>query len=238
MPRDYQLEIKRHLDEIEKLISTPNLLINMVIQSLKGIDFAKLDYGSRRKIQNLLDSFKNIENLSIRRAFTAIYNQACVLAVSALSVTIENYFSNYATSQWKEVKFPNNIKLSLEKMAEYDFNLKVVLGKIILKEDNSINFQDLQSTIRTFKQYLGKNIKVNDKTEKEIIFYQQCRHVILHKAGIIDKKFLERVDKKQANLKNYKEGDKIELNLEDWNKIKESFRKLIHNIVPTKTKDI
>jgi len=231
---NYRENFKHSLDYIEKLISTPNQVKDIAISGLKDIDFSSLKNTENVKINNLIKCIDNISSSTLKREYSIIYNQSCILAVSALESTIEKYFINNINSNWKKLNLcDEKIKLSLKELSEYEFNIKPNLGEIILNKSDFINFQDLQSIIRTFKEYFDKNINLNIETKNDVILYQQIRHVLAHKNEIIDEEFL----KKTKELKHgYTKSDKVKLDNKDWENIKVSFYNLIDSIV--KTEDI
>lgn len=229
--KKYSKEINQSLNDINKLIEVPSLIQKMTLNSLQGFDVSQFKNTEKTKFGNLIQSIKNINDESIKEAFKIIYNQACVLAVSALSATLEKYFINFVVAHWNKINFSKEeVKLSLAEISKYNFIIKPFLGEILLEKVNSINFQDLQATKRSFNKYCKKAVIVDDETEKFIIFYQQCRHVLVHKNGHVDKEFLKKVE--NNNIKNYRIGEKIELNKVDWENIKINFSKLV-NLVTT-----
>jgi len=232
MDNSYIEKFKKDLEDIEQLISTPDTIKDFVIKSLKKMRVSELKYSERTIVKNLILSLENISQHSISKSYKIIYNQVCILAVSALAAAIEKYFIDAIKESSKQIILPKEIKISLaEAQEKYKFEIKNNLGKIILEKDNSINFQDLQSTIRTFKNYFSRNIKLKSKVKDFVIFYQQCRHVLVHKNGIIDDEFLSRTSKLTIKkLKQYEKGDKVELNKEDWRQIKTSFISFIQSL--------
>lgn len=229
---DYRKELERNLNDIEKLISTPNLIRDTILISLRAVDFKTLYQAQRTKLDNAIKSIENIHSGSMAKAYQIIYNQVCILAVSALSVNLEKYFLNSVMSNVKNVniKDENKIKLTLAELKEYNFNIKGNIGNIILKKDNSINFQDLQSTIRAFEDYLGKQFSIDDDVKRKIIFYQQTRHILVHKDGKIDNEFLKKTSFLDSNIKKYIKDDNIQLNEKDWLDLKASFLDLFTSI--------
>lgn len=227
----YHSEFKENLQNINRLVKTPNLMQELILENLKNFDKSDFKERQTQKFSQLIQSIENISQDSLKESYTLIYNQSCVLAVSALSAIIEKYFVNFTTSNWKRFKNnPKKINLSLEELGKYNLNLNNALGRIIMDKDNSIKFQDLQSTIRTFHNYFNRKIELDYKLMGNIIFYQQCRHVIVHKESIVDEEFLSRVS--DFNLKTYVLGDRIKLELQDWLNIQKYFPLLLEIIVP------
>lgn len=216
-------EFNSDLDDIEKLISTPNLVRSLALSSLESLDLSLLKYTDRQHVDNIKSAIKNISDKSLKQSYNVIYNQTCVSAVSALEASLERYFVNYINSNWKNLNFSNDfgkIKISFQELKDLDFKITPNLGLLILNKDSSVNFQDLKSIIRSFDKYLNKNLNIESSLADNIIFYQQTRHVILHKNGIIDREFLE---KSLIARQRFEEGEKIQLNESDWSLIKDSF---------------
>jgi len=229
---NYLEYFKEDLNKIEKLISAPNLIRDHILNNLRNIKFDKLENTERTKLNNSIKSIENISNESFKNEFKIIYNQVCILMVSSLSANIEKYFKNFVTTSEATINIKNleKIKLNLHEVLQYsniNFNN---LGDIILEKDNSVNFQDLQSTIRSFNEYLGKNIELGDDLKNKIIFYQQCRHVLVHKNGFVDDNFIKKTDK-ESNIKKYEIGDVVQLDSNDWMNMKNSFLEFYKKLV-------
>lgn len=215
------------LEEIDSLVSTPYAMRELALSTLRKINLAPLHHFEKMKIKNSIQALANISDSSFKRSFTIIFNQVCVLSVSILNATLENFFVNYSISNWDKIKIKKDkkIKFTIQEIAEHKFKLRHIVGNLILAKDTSISFQDLQSTLRTFDDYFGKKIKIDNETKKNTIFYQQCRHILVHRNGIVDGDFLRKVG--ENNIKKYKLDDKIELDEKDWENIKKSFSKIV-----------
>lgn len=225
---NYTEKLKMVLGDIDKLISTPESIRNFILDGISNINCSALSNTEKRKLENLLMSLSNISDGTFAKQFKIIYNQACTLAVSSLEAILEEMFCNYAMSHMREMQFPTDFKISIKELVqEYNFEFKSSIARIILAKDNSINFQDLKSTVRTFRQYLDVDIKLPSEDTKCVIFYQQCRHLLLHKNGIVDDEFVRRVD--THNVRKYKKGDQVCLDGSDWSNIKLSFCSLVQN---------
>jgi hypothetical protein len=223
------IEFEKELNKIEKLISLPNLIREVAINALKSIDLSTLKFEDKSKVDNSIKSIENIKDKSIDDSYKVIYNQSCVLAVSSLSAVLEKYFINYIKSNRGLVKVESKITFRLSDIAPYDFDIKSVIGELITEKDSSINFQIVVGIEEVFKTYFDEIIVFDEKLKSTAIFYQQCRHTIVHKSGIVDKEFIKKVG--NSNIKGYVIGNKVELDGEDWGKIKESFVHLINSTI-------
>lgn len=228
------IEFEKELNKIEKLISLPNLIREVAINALKSIDLSTLKFEDKSKVDNSIKSIENIKDKSIDDSYKVIYNQSCVLAVSSLSAILEKYFINYIKSNRGLVKVESKITFKLSDIAPYDFDIKSVIGELITEKDSSINFQNVVGIEEVFKTYFDEIIVFDEKLKSTAIFYQQCRHTIVHKSGIVDKEFIKKVS--NSNIKGYIVGDRIELDGEDWENIKKSFVHVINSIIFRKNK--
>lgn len=221
------------LKDINKLASTPIFFKNIAITSLQQLlEQQNIANTHKIPIQQTIDALNNVKDQSIVNAYKIIYNQCLVLTVSALEDTISKYFINYIQSNYKNISNKEKIKFTLEELIEYQSDQNQYIGKLILEKDNSINFQDFQSTIRSLEKYTTKKFNIDDEIKKYTIFYQQCRHCIVHNDGKIDNYFLEKTKKENCNIKNYSLGEKISLENEDWENIQNYFSKFVKQIIP------
>lgn len=220
--------------DLEQLIETPNRIQEFGLSYLRAIDASKLSHSEKTKLHNSIRALENISQGSLKNSFQIIYNQLCVLSVSLLSATLEQHFINYANSNWQQVntsaKKLEELKISLKYLIENNLKFGGKFGKLIIEKDNSIKFQDLNSTLRTYKEYFGLDIVLNDDVQKKIIFYQQVRHIIVHKGGIIDESFISATSYKRANIRNLKVGDKVNLEEEDWSNLKDTFPVMVEKL--------
>lgn len=220
---DYKKEFRLELANIEKLIATPELIRSLALSALLPLQNKS---ALSSPVNNAIAALENISTSNIAANYEIIYNQVCVLAVSALSAALEKYFVNYANYNWQQIDTSqSDIRFKLEDLAEHGFNLRPSIGSIIKSKDNRINFQDLQSTKRTFEKLLRKTINLSPEVERKIIFYQQARHVIVHNSGFVDDDFVKKCG--SNNFKAYKLGNKVQLDEEDWKSIKSSFEAII-----------
>lgn len=112
----------------------------------------------------------------------------------------------------RAVQSMDDLKITKEVLINNGFNISLCIDELILKKDNGINFQDLQSTIRSFKEYTDYDLStdLSKELQDKIIFLQASRHVIVHKATIIDGYFVSQI-KKTVYYKTYKDsiGNKL-----------------------------
>ena len=84
--------------------------------------------------------------------------------------------------------------------------IKVTIRDII---DNELNFDNK----------LGALILERDKPN--------FQDLLVHKGGVVDKKFINSTKVLDANIKNYKVGDTVEIKSSDWTDMKQAFLSLL-----------
>lgn len=226
-------DFRNELSNVDKLERTPGLIKDMAIQALAtAINTPGIQTTVRMSLESSKAGLENINSRSIQDNFKTIYSQMCILAVSNLEATLKKYFEN-ALSEFSNINQTNEdlnkFKISLAELVENNLKFSGEFGKLVLEKIN-LNFQDLKSIKRIFKDYISKILTLDNATEKEICFYLEVRHVLVHKGGVVDAKFVQATNAFGANLKSYSIGDHIEIDSNDWDKIKNSFSKLVENV--------
>ncbi len=228
---EYVIKLKSRFEKIEKLESTPMMMRDQAVQCLEKVinESKKLVHNDKKVIQNNIDSLENIKEESMKEQFSVIYSQMCVLAVSSLEAILKEYFVdsfNDKTDINIENKKLNEIKVTIRDIIDNELNFDNKLGSLILERDKP-NFQDLKSILSNFKNYFNKEIKLESDLQKKLCFYLEIRHLLVHKGGVVDKRFINSTKVLDANIKNYKAGDTVEVKSSDWIDMKQAFLSLL-----------
>lgn len=240
-PRTNYVELfQNEIDKIDKLQETPNIIKQQALSALTHtLSNNELTHQAKNSINNSIKVLNNISNSSISDNYKVIYSQMCILAVSSLEAILKKYFINAVNNYEKlnkEHKRLAEIKVSVLDIVNSNLRFGGKLGQLIIDKDNP-NFQDLKSIKNIFESYLNKKIDMEVNTEKKICFYLELRHVLVHKGGKIDDKFVNSTNRFKANIKNLRNGDTVELGEDDWEVIKESFKSLVNQItIPIESK--
>ncbi len=226
----YVTKLQSRLDEIEKLESTPMVMRDQATQCLETVlNSSQLTYNDRKIIKNKITLLENIKEKSMREQFSVIYSQMCVLAVSSLEAILKDYFVdsfNDKTDINIENKKLNEIKVTIRDIIDNELNFDNKLGALILERDKP-NFQDLKSILNNFKNYFNKEIELEGDLRKKLCFYLEIRHLLVHKGGVVDKKFINSTKVLDANIKNYKVDDAVKIKSSDWTDMKQAFLSLL-----------
>ena len=160
--------------------------------------------------ENTAKFIKNIrQNDSLRTHYNTMHNQCIVLAVSFFTSAISDIFKYSVQKSSEKGTLPasnEDIKLSIKELQDLSFNLTYHIAEIILKKKD-ISFQDMQSTVRTFDNYLNIKIPKNEQCN-DVILAQASRHSIVHNHSLADEKFITQV--KNAKPRSIKQD--FELN--------------------------
>ena len=231
---EYVIKLKSRFEKIEKLESTPMIMRDQAVQCLEKVinKSKKLVYNDKKVIQNSINSLENIKEESMKEQFSVIYSQMCFLAVSSVEAILKDYFIdsfNNKTDINMENKKLNEIKVTIRDIIDNELNFDNKLGSLILERDKP-NFQDLKSILSNFKNYFNKEIKLESDLQKKICFYLEIRHLLVHKGGVVDKKFINSTKVLDANIKNYEVGDTVEIRSSDWVDMKQAFLGLLDTL--------
>jgi hypothetical protein len=178
MKKFQQIEdrFEQHLQTVDELISFDRIILDVCINHIEGLN-ERLK-GGPFKITNpsylaeaTLKTIKNVRfNDSLRTNYLSMFNSCLVLQVSYFTSILEDIFKHTCYC----LNFAQN---------RQDLDIE------ILKTKNDINFQNMLSTIKTYKKYLDINID-KDTIANTIILAQSSRHAIVHSLGCADKKFI------------------------------------------------
>lgn len=230
---DYVSLFDMRINDLDKLIETPSIIKQQALATLYKLSKSSNLYATDKKtIENGIQGLNNIQEGSVRNNYRIIYAQLCVLATSVLEALLKEYFIN-AIGNISNLNPTNDrldkIRITAADLVNHKLKYTLEFPKLILEREKN-EFQNLKKLKDLFKDYLDKKITLSDEDEKKIIFYLECRHVIVHKGSVVDRDFIRNVTiYKNANLKRYSHTDRIELIESDWDSIKFSYRKLIEN---------
>lgn len=227
---EYVTKLSSRFEKIEKLESTPMIMRDQAVQCLGTVlKRSQLKYNDRNIIENNIALLENIKEESMKEQFSVIYSQMCVLAVSSLEAVLKDYFVdsfNDKTDLNMKNKKLDEVKVTIRDIIDNELNFDNKLGSLILERDKP-NFQDLKSILSNFKNYFNKEIKLESDLRKKLCFYLEIGHLLVHKGGVVDKKFVNSTKVLDANIKNYEVGDTVEIKSPDWINMKQAFLSLM-----------
>jgi hypothetical protein len=228
---------RRNIDEVDKLVNFDKQLLQIVIMNIKDLHerLKKTNGDLRSNGGRTLEIIEGIrDNDTVRSKYTAICNQAVVLLVSHLSSALGDLFREAVAEKLQSDDpgklLTEEIKLTLGEMREREWNLKTAAADLLIAK-HDFTFQDMGSTVRAFKEYVGVVIERNE-IMNNIIAAQACRHVIVHAGGRVSEKTIRQVS--LANPRSFRGNlainDLIQLNAKEIDSIKEDMFKFVEKL--------
>lgn len=178
----YEIEERfdQHLRTVDELISFDRIILDVCINHIDSLN-ERLKGGPFKitnptyLVEGTLKAIKNVRsNDSLRTNYLSMFNSCLVLQVS--------YFTSIIDDIFKHTCYCLNFTQDRQD-----------LDTEILKSKNDINFQNMLSTIKTYKKYLDIDIEKNSMCNT-IILAQSSRHAIVHALGRADKKFIQQTN--------------------------------------------
>lgn len=189
---------RNNLAEVDRLVNFDKEVLQIVTltiadlhQRLKG-QFADERVNGGRAL-TVIRGIR--DNASIRSKYAAVFNQAVVLLVSHLASALDDLFRDAVTAKLQSIDpgklLDEEVKLSFADMREKDWNLKLAAADLLISKYD-LSFQDMGSTVKAFKNYVGV-IPVRNEVMNNIITAQACRHVIVHAGGRVSERAVRQV---------------------------------------------
>jgi hypothetical protein len=208
-----------------------NKIISIFLTSLQSIlKQAKSEKAPNTLIQsmnNQINLYKGIhKDYKTPEIFPTVYEQQLILMVSILENFLKRFFVLYLKFNYK--------KIDADKFDHISFKLKDILepktskeniGFLLIEKDNKINFQNYTSIVENYEK-IGLNFKkiLNKKEVESFKYLLQCRHLLVHENGIVNKYFVEITGKRRV-------GEKISISLEMIDGFKDLSSKIVNSLM-------
>lgn len=207
-----------HLRTVDELVSFDRHILDVCINHIDQLN-ERLRKGPAQianqtyLAEGTLKAIKNVrENDSLRTHYLSMFNSCLVLQVSYFTSIVDDIFKYTCYS----LNFGQN---------RQDLDLE------ILKSRNDINFQNMLSTIKTYKKYLDIEIE-KDTICNTIILAQSSRHAIVHSLGKADQKFITQTEAaKPRDIKHtFTFDEKIQFTSRELDFVKLAMQVFISNL--------
>lgn len=189
---------RRNISEVDRLVNFDKELLQIVSLQIEDLHEKLKDRIGDERMNGgrALTIIRGIrDNETIRSKYVAIYNQAVVLLVSHLSSALGDLFRAAVLEKLQSADpgklLEEEIKLTFGEMRERDWNLQSAAADLLIAK-HDFAFQDMASTVRAFKTFIGV-APARDATMNNIIAAQACRHVIVHAGGRVSEKAVRQV---------------------------------------------
>lgn len=147
----------------------------------------------RKDVTNFLDFVELLSNaiLDVGKSGLATYfvytEQALVSAVTASEVYFRNKLFDTVQNDKRILKSFSDTPIKIERIIETDLDILTILADCVVSDKN---FQNISEVQKYYKKAFGSDFELCSEPElKELNKIFSIRHVIVHKAGIFDRKF-------------------------------------------------
>jgi hypothetical protein len=197
---DLENRLEKQLESVKDLSNFDRKITDFCTNNLEQLNskFRNPPFGITNPsylCENSIKAIKNIrENDSLRIHYNTMHNQCIVLAVSFFTSAISDIFRYSVQKSSEAGTLPasnEDLKISIKELQDLSFNLTNHVADIILKKKD-ISFQDMQSTVKAFDNYLHIKIPKDDCCN-DVILAQASRHSIVHNHSVADEKFLTQI---------------------------------------------
>lgn len=197
-----QNQLRNNLQSVIGLTKFDDALISIILSKLTGLSerLSKANIDNPKLLPD--DTIRMIEQIhdhnSLQINFRIIYNQSVVLAISFLTSTLEELFKTTLenvlsdTSLLSDYLQKEEIKINIKDLTILNRSFPENLAAYLF-DRKGISFQDMQSTVRTFKNFLDIEIEKDD-LQRSLIFVQAARHIITHAGGRTTEKFWQQIE--------------------------------------------
>lgn len=185
----------------------------------------------KEKIDRVIQQIQSIKSHPVLKTkYEVMYNQAIVLLVSNLEASLIDLVVKLVDEYHEIIRWPKEDKKIVFEVGTLNYKFPS-LGELVVESlSNEFNFQDLQSTLRFFKDYLGIDLNLENILKDTLIKYQALRHVIIHSFSKIDESFLKQM-RNTALAKRYAINERVKLKESDYIEAKDAFLKLISGLI-------
>lgn len=188
--------------------------------------------GLLKKVDRYRSTLDMVERLPDMEAdFETLREQSIVLVIGAFEVFVGDIFKSIANNNPDYYVWPEKdkkIAIDID-----NFTASFTLGDAIIAhlDNKQYSFQDLGSIIRAMNDYLGVEIIVDKKIRDIISLGTASRHLIVHRASVVDRQFLSQT--RNISGLTYIEGDRIQISEEFVGNLKESIIDFSEQLVQT-----
>jgi len=154
----------------------------------------KVGGGTVNQINQNIKLLNNLENTSqILNQKEIIKEQVVVLLIGTLENYLGEIIKNIGNSQPELFNFKNSDEriTFTQDMLKGGFKLGDAILEHILNKNYS--FQDLQSSLKVFDDYLSINIELENQFKDSLILCAACRNIIVHNQSIINRQFMKQI---------------------------------------------
>ncbi len=233
-------EVKNNFQEslvmVGQIVNIGSDIGNLLVSMLEGLKKDNESFSAflpyKEKLDRTIDVVKMIKNDSrLKQKYEIIRNQAVVLVVENFESYLNDCVKTLVNFYPGVIKWPEKKKILPVNTDVLRYSIPTVGDLVIasLKKEE-VNFQDLQSTLRFFKDYIEFDFVLEDQRRDRIIFSHALRNIVVHNGSIVDSGFLAQV-RNTSYAKKYKDKEKILLSETEYQELFLEFQTFSNDII-------
>jgi hypothetical protein len=191
-------------EAVKRLARIDELVIQFAVEQIRARDTALLAalQNMEKRLPERLSGERTVANLqrirdnqSLRAEYEVMFNQAVVLLVSHFASALHDLFRFFfqlrVADGRSEAASKEEVRVTFQRLAEMNWDVRGNAADLFLSA-RDISFQDMQSTVRSFRKWLGY-APARDHVTNDVILGQAARHAIVHSEGVADDRFIGQV---------------------------------------------
>ncbi|MFA6193256.1 MAG: hypothetical protein WC726_00100 [Parcubacteria group bacterium] len=210
-------DVKNNFDEnlkmVDQIVNIGSDVGNLAVNFLEGLEKQNEALSGfipyKQKLGIVIQTIKDIKDApQIKSKYEIILNQALVLVVENFESFLNDCVKVIINCYPGIIEWPEKKKILPVNVDVLRYSSPTVGDLVMASLKGEINFQDLQSTLRFFKDYL--KIDFDLKNKDNIIFAQALRNIIVHNSNTVDHGFLSQI-RNTGYAEKFKDKERIML---------------------------
>ncbi len=233
---EVQENFQDNLKMVEQIVSIGSDVGNLLVGMLEDLKTQNESISGflpyKEKIERTIGLVRMVKDDSrLKSKYEIIRNQAIVLIVENFESFLNDCVKTLVNEYPGAIKWPEKKKTLPVNTDVLRYSIPTVGDLVVasLKKEE-VNFQDLQSTLKFFKDYLELEIKLTDEECDRIIFTHALRNIVVHNGNAVDSAFLSQV-RNTRYAKKYKDKEKILLSEEEYQEIIRGFSRFSETVI-------
>lgn len=233
---EVQENFQDNLKMVEQIVNIGSDVGNLLVGMLEDLKEKNEPLSGflpyKEKIERTIGMVKMIKDDSrLKSKYEIIRNQAVVLVVENFESFLNDCVKTLVNEYPGAIKWPEKKKVLPVNTDVLRYSIPTVGDLVVasLKKEE-VNFQDLQSMRRFFKDYLEFDIILEGEERDRIVFAHALRNIVVHNGNAVDSGFLSQVRDTRYS-KKYKDKEKILLSEEEYLAIIGGFSRFSETVI-------
>jgi len=232
---DIKEKFKDNLKMIDQIVNIGSDIGDLVVSLLDDLKKkyeqmpAFIEY--KNKLDTLIGVINNLKNHDLlKEKYQIIHNQALVLIIENFESFLNDLTKEIINKNPHLISWPESKKKLPVDVTLLRYSSPTVGDLVLTSLKGEVNFQDLQSTLKFFKEYLDIDIQLSDLERDQIILGGALRNIIVHNNSKVDHAFINQI-RLTVNNKKFKDKEEIKLTKEQYNGFKKVFSDFSDKII-------